>query len=51
VDAPGRKLVADAADMVQKAVAICGPGVPLNTIGRVIQQECDRHGYCTVVLH
>lgn len=37
VDSQGRKLVEHTKECLDKAINICGPGVPFNEIGRVIR--------------
>lgn len=45
VDKPGKELVERTKEALDEAIAICGPGVPLNRIGKTIQAIADRHGY------
>ncbi|KAF9112766.1 Oxysterol-binding protein- protein 3 [Mortierella sp. AM989] len=45
VDRPGRELVERTRESLDAAIAICGPGVPFNKIGKTIQSIADRHGY------
>ncbi|KAF9980890.1 hypothetical protein BGZ75_007864 [Mortierella antarctica] len=45
VDQAGRELVERTKESLDAAIAICGPGVPLNRIGKTIQAIADRYGY------
>ncbi|KAJ3280534.1 Methionine aminopeptidase 1D, chloroplastic/mitochondrial [Borealophlyctis nickersoniae] len=47
VDPQGRDLVAATKESMDRAIAICGPGVKLNEIGRVISQYAQKMGYTT----
>ncbi|KAF9356900.1 hypothetical protein BGX26_004575 [Mortierella sp. AD094] len=45
VDQPGRELVERTKESLDAAIAVCGPGVPLNKIGKTIQSIADQYGY------
>ncbi|KAF9975267.1 Methionine aminopeptidase 1D, chloroplastic/mitochondrial [Actinomortierella ambigua] len=45
VDRPGRDLVDRTKEALDKAIAICKPGVPFNQIGKTIQGVADKYGY------
>ncbi|KAI8062107.1 methionine aminopeptidase, merops subfamily M24 [Gongronella butleri] len=45
VDQQGRDLVACTKEALDKAIAICGPDVPLTEIGRVISELAAKNGY------
>lgn len=40
VDSKGKDLVENTKECLDKAINICGPGVPFNEIGRVIRYIC-----------
>ncbi|KAH8378261.1 hypothetical protein KR093_010453, partial [Drosophila rubida] len=43
VDKRGRFLVDATRECLMKCIALCGPGVPFNEIGKCIQKFCDEH--------
>lgn len=45
VDQAGRELVERTKESLDAAIAVCGPGVPLNRIGKTIQGIADRYNY------
>ncbi|KAG0165240.1 Methionine aminopeptidase 1D, chloroplastic/mitochondrial, partial [Apophysomyces sp. BC1034] len=45
VDERGRALVECTKEALEKAIAICGPDVPLREIGRVISDHAEKHGF------
>ncbi|KAI8066980.1 methionine aminopeptidase, merops subfamily M24 [Gilbertella persicaria] len=45
VDEKGKALVACTKEALDKAIAICGPGVPYKEIGRVICEHASKHGF------
>ncbi|KAF9361721.1 Methionine aminopeptidase 1D, chloroplastic/mitochondrial [Mortierella sp. NVP85] len=45
VDQPGRELVERTKEALDAAIAVCGPGVPFNKIGKTIQAIADRFQY------
>ncbi|KAI8369526.1 peptidase M24, structural domain-containing protein [Radiomyces spectabilis] len=45
VDEKGRALVECTRESLDKAIAICGPGVPMKEIGRVICEHAHKHGF------
>lgn len=45
VDEPGRKLVEVTKECLDKAIVICGPGVPLKEIGNVIENHANDNGF------
>ncbi|KAI9493844.1 peptidase M24, structural domain-containing protein [Zychaea mexicana] len=45
VDTRGRELVTCTQECLEKALAICGPGVPLSEIGQVICDHADTGGF------
>ncbi|KAI8597193.1 peptidase M24, structural domain-containing protein [Dissophora ornata] len=45
VDQAGRELVERTQESLDAAIAVCGPGVPLNKIGKTIQAIADQYGY------
>ncbi|KAI7883462.1 methionine aminopeptidase [Lichtheimia hyalospora FSU 10163] len=45
VDSKGRKLVEYTRECLDKAINICGPGVPFNEIGKVISDHAENNGY------
>ncbi|KAD3640925.1 hypothetical protein E3N88_30148 [Mikania micrantha] len=48
VDDEAKKLVQVTKDSLYKAISICGPGVELNKIGRIINALADEHRYGVV---
>jgi methionyl aminopeptidase len=47
-DAPSSKLIRVARECLDKAIAICGPGVPYGEIGAVIQPHAEENGFGVV---
>ncbi|KAJ1568387.1 Methionine aminopeptidase 1D, chloroplastic/mitochondrial, partial [Nowakowskiella sp. JEL0078] len=45
VDEKGRELVAITKESMDAAISICGPGVPLTEIGKVISAISKKHGF------
>lgn len=45
VDEKGKALVECTKETLDKAIAICGPGVPLREIGRVICEHANKNGF------
>ncbi|KAL8200587.1 hypothetical protein R6Q57_011926 [Mikania cordata] len=48
VDDEAKKLVQVTKDSLYKAISICGPGVELNKIGKIINAHADEHRYGVV---
>ncbi|PWN20929.1 methionine aminopeptidase [Microstroma glucosiphilum] len=47
-DAPSSKLIRVARECLDKAIAICGPGVPYGEVGAVIQPHAEANGFGVV---
>lgn len=47
-DAPSSKLIRVARECLDKAIAICGPGVPYGEVGAVIQPHAEENGFGVV---
>lgn len=45
VDAEGRRLVEVTREALNRAIEVCGPGVPLNLIGKTISILAKKEGY------
>ncbi|EPS60791.1 methionine aminopeptidase, partial [Genlisea aurea] len=48
VDEDAKNLVKITKECLEKAIAICGPGVEYSKIGRTIHDHADKHGYGVV---
>lgn len=47
-DSPSLKLIRVARECLDKAIAICGPGVPYGEIGKIIQPHAEENGFGVV---
>lgn len=48
VDSEGVRLAETTRQALQAGIGVCGPGVPISEIGRVIAEVCEREGFSSV---
>ncbi|ORX36564.1 peptidase M24, structural domain-containing protein [Kockovaella imperatae] len=46
VDDQGLELIESTKEALEQAIRVCGPGVPLNEIGRVVEELAEKRGLC-----
>lgn len=48
IDEAGRDLVTRSREIMMDAIDVCGPGVPFERVGDVIETKCETYGYESV---